>query len=152
MSPLSLVIIVVSAGIIGIIFGYFLRWIISLGKRGSVEFEIKQMILSAKEEAQKITEESEKKISIRTEEIKKEAKEKELQYKKTEDRLIKKEELLDRRQVDNDQEVERLKNRSIDLAKKEEELNQDIEKAKTELNRVSGLSSVEAKEELLQLI
>ena len=42
------------AGLLGIALGYFLRLIISLGKRGSMELEIKGMMLQAKEEAKKI--------------------------------------------------------------------------------------------------
>ena len=41
------------AALVGVGFGYFLRWIISLGQRGSVELRIKQMELDAKEEAKK---------------------------------------------------------------------------------------------------
>ena len=42
------------AGLVGIAFGYFLRWIISLGKRGSMELEIKQMKLDADVAAKRI--------------------------------------------------------------------------------------------------
>ena len=42
-----------AAGLIGIGFGYFLRFIISLGKRGSVELEIKRMTLAAREQGRK---------------------------------------------------------------------------------------------------
>ena len=46
------------AALVGVGFGYFLRWIISLGQRGSVELRIKQMELHAREEAKKIAEEA----------------------------------------------------------------------------------------------
>ena len=49
------------AAFVGVGFGYFLRWIISLGQRGSVELRIKQMELHAREEAKKITEEAQNK-------------------------------------------------------------------------------------------
>ena len=41
------------AGLVGIALGYYLRLIISLGKKGSMELEIKEMLLTAKEEAKK---------------------------------------------------------------------------------------------------
>ena len=41
------------AGAVGVTLGYYLRFIISLGKKGSMELEIKEMILGAKEEAKK---------------------------------------------------------------------------------------------------
>ena len=37
-------------GIAGIAIGYYLRLIISLGKRGSMELEIKEMMFKAKED------------------------------------------------------------------------------------------------------
>ena len=36
------------AGVTGIAFGYFLRWVVSLGRRGSMELEIKQKCLKPK--------------------------------------------------------------------------------------------------------
>ena len=49
------------AGAVGIGIGYFLRLIITLGKRGSLELEIRKMRLDAEERAKKITEEAEQK-------------------------------------------------------------------------------------------
>ena len=43
----------------GIGFGYLLRLLISLGKKGSMELDIKQMELSSREEAQRIILEAE---------------------------------------------------------------------------------------------
>ena len=53
-----------AAGSLGIAFGYFLRWIVSLGKKGSMELEIKQMVLDAKERAQKIVAEGEERALL----------------------------------------------------------------------------------------
>ena len=47
---LKLVVFLASAaGLVGIALGYYLRLIISLGKKGSMELEIKEMMLRAKE-------------------------------------------------------------------------------------------------------
>ena len=77
----TLILITGAAGLGGIIFGYFLRWIISLGKRGSVELKIKQMMLSAKEEAIKIVEQADTKALVVLEETQKEVREKEVREK-----------------------------------------------------------------------
>ena len=69
-----------AAGLMGIAIGYFLRLLLTLGKKGSVELEVKQMLLEAKEEAQKITEEAEKKGVSIIEEARKEEKEKQLEH------------------------------------------------------------------------
>src|SRR3989344_4518998 len=99
----------------GIGFGYLLRLIISLGKKGSMELDIKQMELSSKEEAQRIIGNAE----IRAEEIiqKTQAgiKEREDRAKKAEDRLIKKEEFLDKRQLDLDKEAEYVKEKVAEI-------------------------------------
>ena len=140
------------AGLSGVAFGYFLRWIVSLGKRGSMELEIKKMLLSAKEQAQKITEEADKKAAQVLEETKKEEKEKEIQYKKTEERLVKKEELLDNRQTDIDHEVEHLKKKAEEVKEIREKMEKKTEEAKTELERVAKLSQEDAKQELLKAV
>ena len=54
-----------------------------------MELEIKQMMIGAKEEAQKITDEAKKKAEEKTIEIRQEEKSSEVEFKKTEDRLIK---------------------------------------------------------------
>jgi len=140
------------AGLSGIAFGYFLRWIVSLGKRGSMELEIKKMLLSAKEQAQKITEEADKKAAQVLEETKKEEKEKEFQYKKTEERFVKKEELLDNRQTDIDHEVEHLKKKAEEIKEIREKMEKKAEEAKAELERIAKLSQEDAKQELLKAV
>ena len=47
----------------GIGFGYLLRLIISLGKKGSVELDVLEMEIAAKEEAQKAALELQKKLT-----------------------------------------------------------------------------------------
>ena len=55
MSLKIILLLLALSGAAGIAIGYFLRLIISLGKRGSMELEIKSMELSATEGAKKIT-------------------------------------------------------------------------------------------------
>ena len=149
---LEILIIIAIAALGGTAFGYFLRWIISLGKRGSMELEIKKMILSAKEEAQKIIESADQKAAKRLEELKTEEKEKEAKYKKTEERLIKKEEFLDKRQSDIDDEFESIKEKIEEIKNIKENTENEAKKIQAELERVSNLSSDDAKKELLDTI
>ncbi|MBN2093850.1 MAG: ribonuclease Y [Candidatus Zambryskibacteria bacterium] len=138
------------AALIGVGFGYFLRWIISLGQRGSVELRIKQMELHAREEAKRITEEAEKKAEETIKETRKEFKEKEEKIKKTEDRLIKKEEFLDKRQIDIDKETEQIKEKITEI-KTIKNRAEKLEKEKEEeLQKISGLSEEEAKKTLIK--
>ena len=97
----------------GIGFGYLLRLIISLGKKGSMELEIKELEMSSKEEAQKVISEAEEKAQEIIDKVQVEIKERETRLKGVEDRLVKKEEFLDKRQVDLDQEVEGVKEKKF---------------------------------------
>lgn len=149
---LEILIIIAMAALGGVAFGYFLRWIISLGQRGSMELEIKKTMLAAKEEAQKITEAAEKKASERLLELKKEEKEKEKQYKKKEERLIKKEEFLDKRQSDIDNEAEEMKEKIKEIKEIKQKTEDEGKKIQKELERISNLTSEEAKKELMSRI
>ncbi len=133
----------------GVVFGYYLRLLVSLGKKGSMEIQIKQMLLNAKEDAQKITTKAEKEAAAKLEEFKAEEKEKKEVLKRTEDRYIKKEELLDKRQQDIDREVEGLKQKVVEIKKireDSEDLKKGIEK---DLARIANLTPEKAKEELI---
>ena len=139
-----------AAGISGIGIGWFLRFIIALGKRGSMELEIKEMLLAAREEAEKITSEAEKEGQENLKQAKEEANELKTKLQKTEERLIAKEELLDKRQVDIDEDSEELKQKSEELKQKSEYL-EELDKQKiSALEKVTSLSKDEAKEELLE--
>ena len=152
MSLKVVLVLLALSGVIGIGVGYFLRLIISLGKKGSVELEIKQMMLEAKEEAKRITSESEKKATELLEETRAELKEREEKVKKTEERFIKKEELLDTRQLDIDKEVEHVKERVAEIKAIREKAEALELQKKTELEKVSRLSEDDARNELMKII
>ncbi|MBI4121064.1 MAG: ribonuclease Y [Parcubacteria group bacterium] len=146
------VLIAGSAGIAGILAGYFLRWLVSLSQKGSIELRVKQMELDAKENAKTVIAEAEKKALQILEEQKKVERSKEGDFKKTEERLVKKEEFLDKRQGDIDKEAEAIK-RKIEEVKAIREQALALEEAKKkELGRVANLSVEDAKKELLTVL
>src|SRR3989344_4655449 len=136
----------------GVAFGYYLRLIISLGKKGSMELEIKQKMLEAEEESKKIITEAEAKADKLLYETRLDIKEKELESKKTEDRLVKKEELLDRRQTDIDKEVEVIKQKVGEIKTIREKADQLQSEKQSELEKVANLNEEDAKKELLDII
>src|SRR3989344_1792772 len=140
------------AGVIGMVLGYYLRLIISLGKKGSMEIRIKQMMLDAQEEAKRITLEAEKKSLETMKDLRSEIKEKDEKLKKTEERLIKKEDLLDKRQVDIDREVESIKEKITEIRAVKEKTEKLQEQKLTDLEKISRLSENEAKNELIALV
>ena len=102
--------------IVGVTLGYYLRRIVALGKRRSIEIDIKQMMIAAKEEAQKVVDEAKKKAEEKEAELRETERAKTEDFKKTEERLIKKEELLDSRQSDIDKESDIQKGKKIGRA------------------------------------
>lgn len=138
-----------AAGIIGVIVGYYLRLIISLGKKGSMELEIKAMDLAAKEEAKKITLRAQEDAAKVLSEARSELKEKEDKIKKAEERAIKKEDLLDKRQGDIDKEVEEIKIRIAEVKRVKEKFAEMEEAKRGELEKIAHLSEEEAKMQLL---
>ncbi|MBU6231924.1 MAG: ribonuclease Y [Patescibacteria group bacterium] len=141
-----------AAGVIGAAVGYYLRLIISLGKKGSMELEIKEMLLAAKEEAKKITADAEAKASQSIEEARKEAKEKEEKIQQSEERLAKREDILDKRQSDIDADIEMIKKRVEEIKAIREKTDKLEEDRKKELEKIAKLSAEEAKEELMKTV
>jgi len=150
MSLQNVVLLAGLAGLIGIALGYFLRMIISLGKRGSMELEIKGMMLQARDEAKKVVLEAENKAVETLKDIKKESKEKEDAAKIVEARLIKKEDLLDQRQIDIDKEVENIKKKIVEIKEIREKTDKIEAEKLGELQKIANLSVEEAKEQILK--
>lgn len=145
-------IILIGAGalVLGVVVGYYLRLIIALGKRRSIEIDIKQMMIGAKEEAQRITDEAKAKAEEKIAKVTEEEKKKEVEFKETEKRLIKKDELLDSRQVEIDKEIDNIKQKTEEVKKIGERVQAVEEEKRKELERVSKLTQDEAKEELFK--
>ena len=136
----------------GIGFGYLLRLLISLGKKGSMELDIKQMELASKEEARRIISEAETQAEEIAKKTQIEFKEREDRAKKTEDRLVKKEEFLDKRVLDLDKEAEHVKEKAAEILSLREKAETLVEARQMELSKVAALSHSEAKNELLETV
>jgi len=154
MSSILIIILLVAiaAGITGVILGWFLRFVTALGRKGSAELEIKEMVLEAREQSEKILREAEKEARRVIRGTKDELRDDEDKLQKMEDRLIKKEALLDKRQVSIDSEEELLKKdrlKNVLLQKKLTELN---EQRKDSLQKITKLTDDEARQQLLSII
>ncbi|MDO8493129.1 MAG: ribonuclease Y [bacterium] len=141
-----------AAGVAGITIGYYLRWIVSLGKKGSMELTIKQTMLEAKTQAQKVIEEAEKKAESLLLDTKEDVKQREIGMKKLEERLIKKDELIDKRQSDVDREAENIKERIVEVKGLKDKVKELEVKAEGELVRIARLSEEQAKEQIIATI
>ncbi len=152
MSLKVILVLLLVVGLIGIVIGYLLRWLYSIGRRGSMELEIKQMMLEAREDAKRITQEADSKAEETTNILKVELKEKETQLKKTEDRLVTKEDVLDKRRVTIDSDVESIKKKIEEVHIFKEKAEVLIEKRQSELSKIAQLSKEDAKAELLEVV
>lgn len=78
MSPAITILITLVVAGVGVSVGYYLRFIVAAGRKGSIELEIKQLMLDAKEKIQKLEEATEKKLEDKRHEMERELKEKQL--------------------------------------------------------------------------
>ena len=152
MTTFELILLLATTGMGGIVVGYVLRWLISLGKKGSIELKVQETILEAKEKAQKITQEAESGAEKITKEAQNRIDEKEKEIKKREEHLLKKDETLDKRQSDIDKEVEGLKKRIEEVKIIKEDVESVRAKEIKKLEEIAQLSKEAAKKEILNLI
>jgi len=145
-------IIATAAGIAGTGLGWFLRFITALGRKGSTELEIKEMIILAREESEKIIREARKESKEFVEKSSDKIEEDEERLQKNQDRLARKETILDKRQIDLDEEEEELKVIKKETENKLLEVDEILTKRITELSSITNLSEEEAKENLLEII
>lgn len=137
------------AGLAGIAIGYIFRWLYGLSQKGSLEVEVKQILLNAREEATRITTEAEEKAKATLSAIDTEVKEKEEKITRAEERVFKREEALDKKQNELDREVEGLKARIEEVKTIKERAEALVEQRANELARVAGLSKEQAKTQLM---
>jgi ribonuclease Y len=138
--------------LIGSVAGYYVRYIVALSKKKSLEMDIKQIHLEAKEEAQAIIEKAEKKAEEVIEEVKAKENQKEADFKQIADRLFKREEQIDKRQQHVDTEIEKIKQKTEELQIIKQKLSEKENQKEAELQRISNLSSEDAKKELVTAI
>lgn len=117
-----------------------------------MELEIKEMLLSAREEAERITSEATAEAQETLKQVRQDVREFEEKVEKTEERLFTKESYLDRRQLDLDQEAEALREKRTELELLEQKLKALDNQKTTTLEAISGISKQEAKEALLKHI
>ncbi|HEY4510734.1 MAG TPA: ribonuclease Y [Candidatus Paceibacterota bacterium] len=152
MNLTKIAILVALSGAGGIVIGYFLHLLLSLQKRHSVEIRIKQILLEAKDKAQRLTEEATKKAETLLETARAEEKSVISQLHKNEERLLQKEDVIERRRVEAERKEKQIEENVLKLKAKKEEVEALEERKKIELEKISSLSEDEARKELFKLI
>lgn len=142
--------------IIGIVLGFFMRKSISESKIGSAETEAKRIIDEAKKEAETkkkeyLVEAKDEAHKIRNE-YERENKERRTELQRSEKRLIKKEEMLDSKSMLVEKKEEMLQKKLKEIETKQSKLAAIHDRQIQELERISGLSTEEAKNLLISNI
>jgi len=147
------VIIAIITLIIGVFIGIYIRKVIAEGKIRTAEEEAKKII----EEGLKTAETAKKEYLIEAKEevhkmrneIEKDNRERRNEIQRHEKRLVNKEEILDKKSDSLEKKEEYFNRKLKNVEQKEKEINQIHEKQISELERLSGLTSEQAKELLL---
>lgn len=152
MSLKIILLLLALVGVASIAIGYYLRLIISLGQRGSMELQIKKMMLDAEVKAKGIVEEAASRAEKKATELLGEFKERERDLKATEERLIRKEEMVDKRHTNLEHEQEALAKKGEALQTAQQEAEAATRAQQEKLESIAGLSAEEAKDMLVKTI
>jgi len=136
----------------GAVLGYVLRWLLVLARKGSIEIEVKQIVLDAQVQAQKITEEADTKAKEVVAIAEASVAEKTTQVARAEERVFKREEALDKKQGELDSEVQAVKGKIEEVRAIKERADALLAERAGELAKVAGLTKEEARAQLMQEI
>src|SRR3989344_5610153 len=130
--------------------GYFLRQLIAQQRKDALELKAKQILLDAKENAQKTLDEAKARADKIVEAAKAEEKNREKELRRTEERLAHKDEILEKKSAELDKETSNLQEKFEKVKAIKEQLEKiEIEK-KEELARVAKLTEEEAKNKIVE--
>ncbi len=138
------------SGSVGIALGYGLRFLIALGQRGSLELEIKQKMLDAKERAARVLSEAEERAEDLAKEREVRLSERETKLSAFTERIAKREEFLDERERNLADEADTVKNRENEAVNLRKEAEALIRERRDELSNVANLSEDEARAKLIK--
>ncbi|MBI4114463.1 MAG: ribonuclease Y [Candidatus Niyogibacteria bacterium] len=137
-----------AAFLVGTAAGYLLRQLLAQQRKDSVELKIKQLILDAKDEAQKIVGEAKEKAESTINTSRTEIKEREGRLRLLEERITQKENVIQKETGEIASRKKVLDTETEGLKKRIEKLQTIEEQKRKELEKVAGLSESEAKESL----
>jgi len=148
MSTLLLLSLLGASALVGAVVGYVFRWLLLLARKGSIEVEIKQILLDAREKAERITAEAETAAREKVAVAEVSLSEKEEKLLKQEERVFKREESLDKKQHDLDSQVEGIKVKIEEVRHIKERADALVLQRADELAKVAGLTKDQALQQL----
>jgi ribonuclease Y len=146
----STIVKAVVVGLAGMAIGYFLRHLITMGRKESAELKIKQLLVDTKAKTTAAIEEANKKAASILEEAKKEEKTSLQQVRKLEERLLSKEEILEKRRLELEKENSDIQEKVAKIKKIRQEVDELETQKRAELSKIAKLTEEEAKSELFK--
>jgi ribonuclease Y len=134
----------------GLILGYLVRQFIALRQLDSTEVKIREQLKAAKTQAEEIILAAKDKATNLLEEVQQEERSRKFQFDRLEERLLKKEDFLEKRSLDIDAREKTLGEELEDLKEAKIKIDSLEQKAVEKLERISGLDHQQAKEQLLK--
>lgn len=138
--------------LLGVATGYYFRYLHALSKKRSLEIDIKEREVNAEKKALETIEKAEAKAAAIEQEAKQERKNQEEKLSQKETHLLKREEMLDSRQIDLDSQKELIQTKITEIKSFKAQLDErknDIEK---KLEEVAGLTQEQALEKVIARI
>lgn len=138
--------------VVGIAGGYFIRRFWAARRLGGVEEKIKRDLAQAEAKAKEIVVEAKDKAASLLVDIKNEEKERRKELEVLENRLVRKEETLDKRSEELSSEEGKIRTRADKMKTDEEVLTKKISEAEAQLEKIGGLTASEAREEITRRV
>lgn len=149
---MSNIIFIAIALLIGLGAGYLMRIKFLKSKGEDFLEKSEQLLKEAEEKAQKLVQEAKLKSQKLQDELIQEEREKRNEINRIEDRLLKKEEELEKRIETSDKKKEELDKKILEVQSLKSELSESSQKQEEELQRVAALSKEEAKQILFKKV
>jgi ribonuclease Y len=132
--------------------GYYFRYLHALSKKRSLELDIKEREVAAEKKAIETIEKAEEKAAAIEQEAKIERKNQTERLAQKEAHLLKREELIDSRQIDLDSQKELIQTKIAEVKSIKSQLDERRAEIEKKLEEVAGLSPEEAKERIISRI
>lgn len=133
----------------GGIIGYSIRAVIFILRKNNLELSVSERLMHAKEQAQKLVDEAQEKIENAWNEFRVNEKQKEQDFKNTEDRLVKKESLLDLRQQELDSRAKTIEQKLLSAEALSAQAQSLMEERISALEELSHFSQEDARNALI---
>jgi len=134
-----------AGGVLGLIVGYLVREFLAVKLKKSAEKRAEERLEAAKTQAKEIIIEAKAKASSILDEVAKEEKSRKTELRQLEERLLRREDLLDQRMKELDNLDKNIKAKEEEIKLKSKEVDELREKAISELEKVANLKREDAK-------